>query len=178
MDAQRAFTMRYKSKVRVLTSNIGIFLPVTKEEAMKHKPDIKSYTAIWDTGATGTVITKKVADDIGLKPTGVIEMNHAGGKDMQNTYLINIILPNDVVIPGIKVSEGILTGGAEVLIGMDIIGAGDFAVTHVNPDGGTTMSFCMPSCEEIDFIPRSANDQIMKNGNRHARRALQARKNR
>ena len=40
--------------------------------------------------------------------------------------------------------------GVDVIIGMDVIGAGDFAVTHQN--GKTTFSFCCPSRKEIDFV--------------------------
>ncbi len=44
--------------------------------------------------------------------------------------------------------------GADVLIGMDIIGAGDFAVTNLN--GKTTFSYRYPSMERIDFVKASA----------------------
>ena len=37
----------------------------------------------------------------------------------------------------------------DVLIGMDVIGTGDFAVTHA--DGRTCMSFQMPSRRRIHF---------------------------
>ena len=40
--------------------------------------------------------------------------------------------------------------GAEILIGMDIIGTGDFAVS--NYDNKTTFSFRWPSISKIDFV--------------------------
>ena len=48
-----------------------------------------------------------------------------------------------------SVSEGGLSN-TEVLIGMDIIGMGDFGIT--NYDNKTTWSFRIPSIGEIDFI--------------------------
>jgi hypothetical protein len=42
-----------------------------------------------------------------------------------------------------------MVADADVLIGMDIIGEGDFAVTH--QDGKTTFSFRVPSLKTIDF---------------------------
>lgn len=168
----RAFTTKYKYKARVLTTEVGLFLPITQEEALLNPPTIKKYIAIWDTGATGTVITKKVANELGIQPTGITEVQHAGGISQSNTYLINVTLPNEVTIQGVKVTEGVLAEGAPVLIGMDIIGLGDFAVSHCNEHGGTTMSFCIPSSEEIDFIPQSQEKNIIEGGNRHARRAL------
>jgi hypothetical protein len=44
-----------------------------------------------------------------------------------------------------RVAQMTRHGGIDVLIGMDIIGSGDFSVTHHN--GNTTFSFCCPSAE-------------------------------
>ena len=63
--------------------------------------------------------------------------------------MVNIVLPNNVVMQSVKVSEGVIEG-YDVLIGMDIIGVGDFAVTHKN--GGTVFSFQVPSTHEYDFV--------------------------
>ncbi len=65
------------------------------------------------------------------------------GEGMSLVYLGCIFLPNKVIVPEIRMVRGIVTGDAEVLIGMDIIGAGDFAVT--NKDEKTTFSFRIPS---------------------------------
>ena len=67
-----------------------------------------------------------------------------------NTYLVNLVLPNGVSMVGVRVVEGSVSGG-EILIGMDVIGQGDFAITH--HEGKTTWSFRSPSCDEIDFVP-------------------------
>lgn len=117
-------------------------------------PQTKQFIGIWDTGATGTVIQKRVADDLSLSPSGRVIVRGVG-KDgtpnefETNTYLINIYLPNQVAIIGVRVSEGTLSG-ADILIGMDVIGHGDFVITNFN--GKTTWSFRVPSGEEIDFV--------------------------
>jgi len=65
------------------------------------------------------------------------------------TFLVNIGLPNNVMFTGVRVTKGDIAG-AHILIGMDIINEGDFAVTNHN---GTTMfSFRTPSSEHIDFV--------------------------
>ena len=53
-----------------------------------------------------------------------------------------------VCIPQVEAFEGEIEG-ADVLIGMDIIGSGDLAVT--NFDDKTTLTFRVPSRECIDF---------------------------
>jgi predicted aspartyl protease len=157
--------------MRALHTQVGIFSPVTQEEAERSKLQMVQGTALWDTGATNTVITKSVADGLGIKPIGKATVHHANGESETDVYLVNIGLPNTVVIPGVRVTEGKLTG-ADVLIGMDIISLGDFAITHKNEHGGTTLSFCIPSVEEIDFVPRAQVDMVRRTGNRDARRAL------
>jgi len=64
----------------------------------------------------------------------------------------------------------------QLLIGMDIINLGDFAIT--NAIGKTTFSFRIPSVQEIDFVPDAQENNMMEGGNRNARRAFQARKRR
>lgn len=65
------------------------------------------------------------------------------------TYLVNIRLPNSVAFMGVRVTKGNL-GDADVLIGMDIISQGDFAVTNLG--GLTKFSFRVPSATHIDFV--------------------------
>lgn len=110
---------------------------------------------IWDTGATGTVITPKVVESCGLKQTGMAEVQHADGKTVKPTYMISLYLPNKVVIPQIKVSEGNLGDSGDVLIGMDVISLGDFILT--NREGLTWLSFRMPSIQHIDLVKYKPN---------------------
>ena len=72
------------------------------------------------------------------------------GERIANTYLVALWLPNHICIPSLKVTEGIIGEGMDVLIGMDIISQGDFAVT--NKEGKTNFTFRMPSMHCIDFV--------------------------
>jgi len=58
------------------------------------------------------------------------------------------------------------------MIGIDIIGMGDFAVT--NGDSKTTLSFRIPSSRQIDFAPDARQENVMETGNRHERRRFAA----
>ena len=42
-----------------------------------------------------------------------------------------------------------------MLIGMDILSCGDFALTH--KDGKSKATFRVPSCESYDFVPSANN---------------------
>ncbi|MCH7828467.1 retropepsin-like domain-containing protein [Patescibacteria group bacterium] len=181
---QDAFTTRYKGLTQVLHTQIGVCLPYTKEEIEINKIQLKEYLAIWDTGATHSAITKKVADELGLKPTGLVDVRHAKGLSKTNTYYVNIELPSHLMIGNVRVTEVELIPDAntsddqqpQILIGMDIIGLGDFAVT--NYKGNTILTFRTPSIEEIDFVPEAKEDNIMEGGNSHARKVQRAKKRR
>jgi len=137
-----------KGIARTLLSNVH----VSETYNTANRPEnliIKKYTAIWDTGATHSVITKKVMMECKLWPSGMTKVSHAGGESTSNTYFVNIYLPNRVEVCGVRVTEGVLIGSVDVLIGMDIISKGDFAVT--NKDKITAFSFRIPSMQRIDF---------------------------
>ena len=97
------------------------------------------FTALWDTGATGSVISQTVVDACELQATGTRTMRQAQGSTQGvSAYTINIELPNDLEFQALPVILGDLPG-YDMLIGMDIIGLGDFAITH--PEGDTKFSF-------------------------------------
>lgn len=95
------------------------------------QPKTNGYKGLWDTGATNTVISKKVAIDLNLNPRGKVTSFHADGQSNVETYYINIGLPNGVGFQYVRVTEGKLKD-FDVLIGMDIIGAGEFSLKHEN----------------------------------------------
>lgn len=118
---------------------------------------IKAF-AIWDTGATGSVITPKIANDLGLKPIGKTEVHTAGGTHVQNEYMICLHLPNSIGV-NVRVTEANIFND-EILIGMDVIGLGDFAVTNFNDN--TIFSFRIPSQEVFDFTGNLDSKGIMR----------------
>ena len=89
----------------------------------------------------------------GLTPISVANVSGVHGSQQSNVYLIDVYLPNRVVVQGVEAVESrSLAGEADdVLIGMDIIGLGDFAVSNLQ--GKTTFTFRIPSLAEIDFGP-------------------------
>lgn len=140
---QFSFTTKWPvGLVNVLVNQVEIIVPNTTT-AIK-------VNAIWDTGASATAITQNVVDKLGLQPTGVTNVSTANGTALQNTYIVDVGLPNKVKVGDLTVTAAAaFSGGCDVLIGMDVIGLGDFSVTNHN--GSTCMSFRIPSCHEIDY---------------------------
>jgi len=151
-----AFTVR-EEKIRLnkLITRCGICKVYDPVRGGEHPP-VKTFQALWDTGATNSVITKVVVDKLGLSPIGMGRVYTPQGEAITNMYLVNLLLPNNIGIPSLRVSEGILKG-FDVLIGMDIISLGDFAITHKND--GTVFSFQLPSTHEYDFVKQINNSK-------------------
>lgn len=149
MTYAKAFTLKSNNGLlRVLQTNCGVCRAFNPLQGGTY-PEIIQFMGLWDTGASGSVISKTVVDKLDLKPIGKSKVFHANGESIVNVYAINLFLPNQVGFQFVKVTEGILNG-FELLIGMDIITTGDFSITNVG--GKTTFSFRVPSIKEVDFI--------------------------
>ena len=108
---------------------------------------------IWDTGATGSVITKAMAKELDLQSYGKRKVRGVHGLKDVDEYFVNITLNNKNITLNTRVtecSELSADGSVGLLVGMNVITNGDFAVT--NYKGNTTMSFRVPSMENIDFL--------------------------
>ena len=145
----QALTLTGKGRLDRINTKCGICAPFDPLKDQNRKPKIKECTALWDTGASGTCISKKLAQELNLKPISKAKVFHAGGSHQVNVYAINLYLPNQVAFSFVKVTEGTLNG-MDVLIGMDIITMGDFSITNVGMQ--TTFSFRIPSIQKVDYV--------------------------
>lgn len=134
------FTEKYKSIQRKLINSAVV------ESEKEHVP----VKAQWDTGATGTCISKELANKLKLIPTGLVNVHTPSGIGTMNKYMINLVLNNEVRFVNLSAMDSeIGKQGIDVLIGMDIISNGDFAVS--NYDGKTYFSFRLPSQEHVEY---------------------------
>ena len=127
---------------------------------------VNGFKALWDTGATNTVITQEVVDKCGLKPTGMVMVHGVNSETLSETYLVDVYLPNKVAIQGVNVTKGALKN-AQILIGMDIITSGDFTIS--NKGGRTIFSFRVPSESQTDYVKHW--EEYLKNENKKNWRA-------
>lgn len=150
-------TIEYKGISNQIQCSIQVSFPrsLSPED---HDIPTNTCLGIWDTGATGSAITKLTAKKLNLQPTGIKRVSGLGGTVSKNVYLVDIQLPNKVTIPDLSVTEidnpqdekGNVIDNFGVLVGMDIIGRGDFTIT--NFEGKTIMSFRIPSVHKVDYV--------------------------
>ena len=141
LDEHSAFTSSYK----------GISLALKNKTSIIYDGRSCECEAQWDTGASGTCISNAIASKLGLVATGKKNIATPAGRTTVNTYLVSILLPNHVLISDIEVCDShIGDQGIDMLVGMDIISKGDFAVSNHN--GQTSFSFRLPSVKRTDYV--------------------------
>lgn len=141
-----ALTRPYDKKVNRIISAATIINPIDNSESLTQ--------GIWDTGATNSVITKRLASELHLPIREYTDVRGVGGviPDVP-VYLVDIKLNNENIVVRAKVTEcEELSTDKTVglLIGMNVITQGDFAIS--NFDGKTVMTFRVPSLERIDYV--------------------------
>ena len=127
-----AFTFRYKGLAGSLVTPAAICEAFDPNDSAAKQPKYNEINVLWDTGATGSVITESIVSALGLVSTGSKQVTTASHSELKNTYMVSFLLPNKVRIPGILVTEcpSIVGGGQfQAIIGMDIISSGDFSIT-------------------------------------------------
>ncbi|GHT75875.1 hypothetical protein FACS189456_7550 [Bacteroidia bacterium] len=150
----QSITFSYHQRVYEIITPVQVSLPLSEKEIHSQDQRLYATTALWDTGATNSVITEKTALQLGLKPIDSATVYHAGGVSQQPVYLVNIYLPNGAIIPDAMVTGcPDTTGKFGVIIGMNVISYGDFAFTNVGSQ--SVFSFRMPSTETVDYMKTS-----------------------
>lgn len=109
-------------------------------------------SALWDTGADRSMISKDLAETMKLVPYRYINSYSTNGVAKKPIYQIAIMLPNGAGLPKLPVVEGDFDGH-DIIIGMDIITLHDFALTH-NQQGELIFSIVFPPLNTpLDYLP-------------------------
>lgn len=146
-----AVTRRFQEKVDSIVTECYVYAPTDFCQGGPIKR-VKIMRSLWDTGASVTLISARVAKVLGLTSIGKSGVSgYNQGIDVKDTFLVHIGLPTGDIITNIMAME-FDTDEYDVVIGMDVICNGDMAIT--NKDDKTTFSFRIPSKQEIDFEKR------------------------
>lgn len=144
-------TRRFQEKIDSIVTESYVYAPTNLAQGGPVKR-VKIQRSLWDTGASVTLISARVAKVLGLTSIGKSGVSgYNQGIDVKDTFLVHIGLPTCDIITNIMAME-FDTDEYDVVIGMDVICNGDMAIT--NKDDKTTFSFRIPSEQEIDFFEK------------------------
>lgn len=112
-----------------------------KVVSLSENGDIDSYKCkgLWDTGATTSVISRKIVEKLRLPAVSKTQIFGVNGRFETTMHVIDLCLPNKHIVRRVSAVLGVLMSGIDVLIGMDIITKGDFSISNCN--GRTLFSF-------------------------------------
>jgi hypothetical protein len=125
---------------------------------IQNDPRLVKAKGLWDTGATVSSISQDLATRMGLKPITTAIVHHAKGSSPTNVYYLDIYLPNGIRFPFRYMLEATsVNGNFDVIIGMDIINAGDFSITNFQHK--TVFTFRIPSMGTVDYVNEAKNQE-------------------
>jgi len=153
MPEYRTFTAQYSGIAKNLITPASIFSEFVIGKQSDTVP--LKVTALWDTGATGTCIKPWLKDRLNLRLFGTqTRITGVGGEIKTFVAYLNVRLMSDVEIDNCPMYVADFPGFADILIGMDIISMGDFAIC--NTDGKTSFSFAIPPFpDRINFTDKA-----------------------
>ena len=147
----QAFTLKAPGPSDRIITDIEVTVGFDPAKPPYPLPARTATKALWDTGASRSVITAELSKSLGLIPVGTREVHHGDGVSVRDEFIVNLFLPNHVCVAGILATEFPASHERfSVLVGMDVICNGDFSITNLN--GRTWMSFRIPSCAAIDYV--------------------------
>lgn len=124
---------------------------IITQKQIRYNGKCKTVNVLWDTGSTYTCVSEELIKELSMVSNSDSDfLSTFYGKIMSKTYDIIVILNNELEIPidALKHNK-IHEEGIDLLIGMDIIYRGDFAISTYNDE--TCFSFRIPSKGLIDF---------------------------
>jgi len=144
-----AVTRRFPEIIESIITECYIYSGTDLSQAKTIKR-VKISKALWDTGATGSLISSRVVKSLGLSSIGKSGVSgYNNSMDVKETYLVHIGMPTGDVVTNILAMECADNDDYDVILGMDVICNGDFAISNLA--GKTTFSFRIPSQQEIVF---------------------------
>lgn len=143
-----ALTCTFNGLVNVIST------PITVADFMDRTTTDQAY-GIWDTGAMHSCITRDLAHRLHLSVVGFVSVSGVHGvKDNVPVYFVRLTLNNQDIWLDIQVTEcerlSDPSDNVQMLIGMDVIGKGDFAIS--NHAGRTVMTYRKPSVATTDYV--------------------------
>lgn len=91
---------------------------------------VENVNALWDTGATVSVLSTDMVRRLGLVPQDVVWVRSYNGTPVKtNVYRVDIVMNDEIRLDFIEAIEASLPS-SDMLLGMNVIGMGDLHIVH------------------------------------------------
>lgn len=132
--ADGAITNRYDGIANRLITSLDI------RECTDGAEGFRINKALWDTGASSSCISERMARKLGLRPVDTGVGISTTGKQDITYYIVDIVLTPEMVFRNVKIAGFPLENhDVDFVIGMDIISKGTLVVK--NDNGKTVVTF-------------------------------------
>lgn len=103
---------------------------LTRVNLFKDYNTIIPYVALWDTGATESLISNKIVKELKLEKYGEVEISSINSSTIANRWKCNILLNEHSKSISIAPAEFYMREECDLIIGMDIINHGRFLLEN------------------------------------------------
>jgi len=154
MAEYKAFFTVYNEITDEITTPVSLNPIYTTDTAFCGVP--VEVEALWDTGATITCIKPALWERLKLRSfkPGRGKFAGIGGNVNADLTFVDLFITSEFLLKNCPIYAIDFPGDEDILIGMDIIGMGDFAVC--NTDNKTSFSFVVPPFpDRINFADKA-----------------------
>jgi len=141
-------TKIFRANVNSVTTSVRISRPF-EPDGLGQPPRPYQTSALWDTGSSHCLITKSLAQSLDLRPVRQARVMHHDGVTFFDVYFAALYVTRKYYVEVALTETGAPSDNFELIIGMDVISKGDFALT--NQKDVMVFSFRLPSSTTIDF---------------------------
>lgn len=135
-QTENSVRIEYDETVQRISTELDV------SECCEGAPLHRIRKAVWDTGATSSVIAESVVRRLGLKPIDTGALFTATGQAEVPVYLLDVHLAGNLTIRNLRVFGSPMENrDVEFLVGMDIISKGKLVID--NAGGKTTVTYSM-----------------------------------
>lgn len=135
-QTENSVRIEYDETVQRISTELDV------SECCEGAPLHRIRKAVWDTGATSSVIAERAARRMGLKPVDMGVIITATGQVEVPIYFLDVRLSNQLTVRNLRVMGSPMEQrDVDFLVGMDIISKGKLVID--NAGGKTTVTFTM-----------------------------------
>lgn len=121
-------TQKNKKIIKLFDKPTESIKTQVKIKSSDNSAEYENATAIWDTGAIFSGISRKMVEKLKLVPVDNGVTYTTMGNYVNKIYLIDLYINQDIQLKQVKVADCLNCPGFDFIIGMDVLNRGNFQI--------------------------------------------------